>query len=155
MQALLYLMALISLAELIIIIVQTIRLKLRDSRLRGLESNLELIASQRAKELAQREVERAREDAAKRSAAVTAGKIYEQLAPLLPSFKYNPKDARFLGSPIDFIVFDGLSDGRDVTIRLIEVKTGESKLSDRESKVKNAVERCRVSFEVLRIDDRR
>ena len=33
--------------------------------------------------------------------------------PLFPAFRnqFNPKDARFLGTPLDFIVFDGLDEG--------------------------------------------
>jgi predicted Holliday junction resolvase-like endonuclease len=38
---------------------------------------------------------------------VTFGKVTEHFIPDLPDFAYNPKDARFLGSPVDFIVFDG------------------------------------------------
>src|SRR5258705_6864716 len=52
-----------------------------------------------------------REDAVQRSLAVTAGKVHEQLVPYLPEFGFNPKDARFLGSPVDLVVFDGLSAG--------------------------------------------
>ncbi len=50
-----------------------------------------------------------RENAVQRSLAVTAGKVHEQLVPYLPEFGFNPKDARFLGSPVDLIVFDGLA----------------------------------------------
>ncbi len=52
-----------------------------------------------------------RENAVQRSLAVTAGKVHEQLVPYLPEFGFNPKDARFLGSPVDLIVFDGLAAG--------------------------------------------
>src|SRR5438045_7810590 len=52
-----------------------------------------------------------RQDAVQRSQAVTAGKVHEQLVPYLPEFGFNPKDARFLGSPVDLLVFDGLSAG--------------------------------------------
>src|SRR5258705_10475587 len=52
-----------------------------------------------------------REDAVQRSLAVTAGKVHEQLVPYLPEFGFNPKDARFLGSPVALVVFDGLSAG--------------------------------------------
>jgi len=54
------------------------------------------------------------------------GKITEHFIPYLPMFKYNPKDARFIGSPIDFIVFDGLSEGEIRKIVLVEVKAGKS-----------------------------
>jgi len=39
--------------------------------------------------------------------------VNNQLIPFLPEFleKYNPKDARFLGNPIDLIIFDGLDKG--------------------------------------------
>jgi quinol monooxygenase YgiN len=52
-----------------------------------------------------------RQDSLRRSQSVVAGKATEHLAPLLPGFEFDPRDARFLGSPIDFIVFDGLSEG--------------------------------------------
>jgi len=48
-----------------------------------------------------------RRDAVDRSQAVTVGKVTEHIAPYLPDFGYNPKDARFVGSPVDFVVFDG------------------------------------------------
>lgn len=65
-----------------------------------------------------------REDAVLRSQAVTAGKVHEQLIPYLPAFPYNPKDVRFLGSPVDLVVFDGLAEGRVRRIVFVEVKTG-------------------------------
>src|ERR1700694_630246 len=57
-----------------------------------------------------------REDAVQRSLAVTTGKVHEQLIPYLPDFGYNPKDARFLGSPVDLVVFDGLAQGQPVLL---------------------------------------
>jgi predicted Holliday junction resolvase-like endonuclease len=43
------------------------------------------------------------------------GKIAEQIAPLMPGFlaKYNPADARFIGSPIDYLIFRNMSKGDD------------------------------------------
>jgi predicted Holliday junction resolvase-like endonuclease len=57
------------------------------------------------------EEKKIRQDAVKKSEAVTRGKVTEHLIPYFPDFEYNPKDARFLGTPVDFIVFDGLSEG--------------------------------------------
>ena len=92
-----------------------------------------------------------REDAAKRSQATTIGKMTEHLVPFMPDFAYNPKDARFLGSPIDFVVFNGLSEGEMKGVVFIEVKTGEgSSLSARERQVRNAIEDKRVAWELLR-----
>ncbi len=59
--------------------------------------------------LEQKEAE-IREDAIKRHEAVVTGKVTEHFIPYLPEFKYNPKDA-IIGAPIDFVVFDGLSEG--------------------------------------------
>src|SRR5262245_38376169 len=51
-----------------------------------------------------------RGDAVRRSAAVVSGKVTEHLAPYMDGFPYNPRDARFLGAPVDLIVFDGLDE---------------------------------------------
>jgi len=91
-----------------------------------------------------------RQDAIQRSLAVTAGKVYEQLVPYLPNFPFNPKDVRFLGSPVDFVVFDGLSDGQVTRIVFVEVKTGDAQLSGRERRVRDAVQQARVEWHELR-----
>ena len=48
-----------------------------------------------------------RRDAIKKSREILEGRFKEQLVPFLPKFKYNPSDVRFIGSPVDFVVFDG------------------------------------------------
>ena len=80
-----------------------------------------------------------RNDAIKRSQAVSAGKAYEQLAPFLPGFAFDPKDARFLGSPVDLVVFDGMTQGRVRRVVFVEVKTGQSHLSDRERQIRDVI----------------
>jgi predicted Holliday junction resolvase-like endonuclease len=87
-----------------------------------------------------------RRDAVERSRAVTVGKVFEQLVPWLPDFQFNPKDARFLGTPIDFIVFDGLDEGDVRRIVFVEVKTGNSDLSTRERRVRDAIRERRVEW---------
>jgi predicted Holliday junction resolvase-like endonuclease len=94
-----------------------------------------------------------RQDAIQRSLAVTAGKVYEQLVPYLPGFPFNPKDARFLGSPVDFVVFDGLSDGHITRIVFVEVKTGAADLSTRERRIRDTVQDSRVEWYELRGPD--
>ncbi len=89
-------------------------------------------------------------DAVQRSLAVTTGKVYEQLVPYLPDFPFNPKDVRFLGSPVDFVVFDGLSDGHITRIVFVEVKTGAADLSTRERRIRDAVHDSRVEWYELR-----
>jgi predicted Holliday junction resolvase-like endonuclease len=91
-----------------------------------------------------------REDAIRGSQAVTLGKSLEHLIPYFPDFPYNPKDVRFLGSPIDLIVFDGLSEGNLREVVFIEVKTGKSaRLPLREKQLKECLKDRRVSWDLL------
>jgi predicted Holliday junction resolvase-like endonuclease len=99
-----------------------------------------------------REVEESiRQDAVERSRAVTAGKVREHLVPYLPGFPYNPRDVRFIGSPVDLVVFDGLDEGVVRRIVFVEVKTGRADLSRRERLVRDAVLRQAVGWEELRL----
>src|SRR5206468_5961608 len=77
-----------------------------------------------------------RDNAVQRSLAVTAGKVHEQLVPYLPEFGFNPKDARFLGSPVDLVVFDALAAGELRRVVFLEVKSGSAPLTARERQVR-------------------
>jgi predicted Holliday junction resolvase-like endonuclease len=95
-----------------------------------------------------------RQDAANRSYAVNLGKITEHLVPFHAKFPFNPKDARFIGSPIDLIVFDGLDEDKDdITIYFVEIKTGKSRLSARQAKIKSAVEKREIVWYPVNSDD--
>ena len=96
-----------------------------------------------------------RADAVARSQAVTVGKVFEQLVPYLPGFGYNPKDARFLGSPVDFVVFDGLDAGALRRVVFLEVKTGAAGLSARERAVRDAIQSGRIVWDELRVTSKR
>ena len=94
-----------------------------------------------------------RKDAVKRSKAVINGQVAEQIAPFLPDFPANPSDARFIGKPVDFIVFSGLSENEKIDeILFVEVKTGKSLLSEREKEVKKAIEQRKVRYVEFRIN---
>lgn len=80
-----------------------------------------------------------RKDAIDKSSYVTMGKMTEHMVPYLPGFGFNPADARFVGSPIDLIVFDGLGNDEVKKIVFVEIKTGASTLSTRERMVRDAV----------------
>ena len=106
----------------------------------------------------QRVLADARKESVDRSRSTLKGQIAEQLAPLLPGFRYLPADARFLGDPIDYIVFGGYTGVRDshaspdtLEIVLLEVKQGSSTLSGYQRAIARSVEEGRVRFEVLRI----
>ena len=88
-----------------------------------------------------------RSDAIKRSRSVIGGQVAEQVAPFLPGFPCHPGDARFIGKPVDFIAFPGLTEDNTVhEVLLIEVKTGKSALSGREKEVKRAIAEGRVRY---------
>jgi len=101
-------------------------------------------------------------EAAKESSRYSLkGRIGEQMSPLFPEFysKYQPSDARFLGSPIDYIIFKDMSKydrttkAEDVPIDvvLVEVKSGKNTgLTQKERAVRIAVEEGRVSFDVIK-----
>jgi len=108
-------------------------------------------AMQEARALMQRQEKDMRADSVKRSKFVTLGKIAEQFAPYLPGWRYNPNDARFLGSPLDFIVFDGMSDGVINEVVFIEIKTGNAQLSSREQDLQDIICLKKVRYETIRI----
>ncbi len=92
-----------------------------------------------------------RQDAIQRSQSVTIGKITEHFTPYLPGFSHNPKDARFIGSPVDFVVFDGLNEGEIRKIIFVEVKTGNSTLTSRERWIRDAIRSGKVEWIELRL----
>lgn len=101
-----------------------------------------------------RDNSRLRSDAIKRSRSVLGGQLAEQVAPYLPGFPCNPADARFLGKPVDFVAFPGLTEDNTVhEVLLIEVKTGKSALSGREKEIKRAVAEGRVRYVEYRAGD--
>ena len=100
-----------------------------------------------------------RKDAADRSRYVLKGKIAEHMVPLLTDiFKYEPSDARFIGAPIDYLIFDGYTRVKDggseepITVILADIKTGGAKLNKTERKIKEAVEAGRVRWETIHLD---
>ncbi|MBA4069403.1 MAG: endonuclease [Acinetobacter sp.] len=93
------------------------------------------------------------------SRAVLKGKMAEQLAPIMPEFQYLPSDAKFLGDPVDYVVFDGYTDFRDgegdaedIEVILIDIKSGGARLTKGQQAIARAVKEGRVRFETIRID---
>lgn len=93
------------------------------------------------------------------SRAVLKGKMAEQLAPIMPEFRYLPSDAKFLGDPVDYVVFDGYTDFRDgegraedIEVILMDIKSGDARLTKGQQAIAQAVQEGRVRFEILRID---
>ena len=85
--------------------------------------------------------------------------LAEQLAPIMPQFEYLPSDAKFLGDPVDYVVFDGYTDLRDgegraedIEIVLIDIKSGGARLTKGQVAIAQAIQAGRVRFETVRID---
>ena len=94
-----------------------------------------------------------RKEAVLKSRAVLSGMFSEQLAPYLPDFNFKPTEVRFLGKPVDFIVFKGI-DGKEINeIVFVEVKSGKSQLSKVEKSLKKTIENKKVSWEEYRIPE--
>ncbi|KAA8733830.1 endonuclease [Acinetobacter qingfengensis] len=110
----------------------------------------------------QREHEQQLAQAKKRSVntsrAVLKGKMAEQFAPLFPEFEYLPSDAKFLGDPIDYVVFSGYSDYREglldedeLEVVFIDIKSGQARLTKGQQAIAHAIKHGRVRFETIHI----
>ena len=102
-------------------------------------------------------VSAARKDSIKRSRSVLRGQATEHLAPYILK-NTNPKDYRFLGNPIDYVCFEGLSDILDGTsneikhIHFIDIKTGKSTLNKTQRRIRDAIKDSRVQFSLINLD---
>lgn len=99
-------------------------------------------------------VAKARKDSIKRQRSILKGQATEQLAPYINP-NYNPKDYKFMGDPIDYIIFDGMSDlneKEDIVNKIIfmDIKTGTSRLNKVQKKIKEAIDDGRIEFQLYR-----
>ncbi|MSS75271.1 hypothetical protein EXS73_03620 [Candidatus Pacearchaeota archaeon] len=92
-----------------------------------------------------------RQDAIMRSRAVLGGQFSENLAPYLPNFPFSPTECRFIGKPIDFIVFKGADSKQIDEVIFVEVKSGTSTINKHEKNLKEAIEQKRVRWVEYRI----
>jgi Endonuclease related to archaeal Holliday junction resolvase len=94
-----------------------------------------------------------RSDARKRSRTLHMASIMEQLAPLLPGFRYNPKDVQWIGGhgAVDAIVWNGLEAGGEVEIVFLDVKAGpRAGLTGNQRRIRDAIVWKRIAFDVYR-----
>lgn len=82
----------------------------------------------------------------KKSSEVRTGKITEQIAPFLEDYPLNPRTARFIGDPIDFIHFD------EDKVTFVEVKSGKSQLSTKQRRIRDMVKAGKVEFVIYRVE---
>ncbi|MBI2043152.1 hypothetical protein HYT25_02075 [Candidatus Pacearchaeota archaeon] len=94
-----------------------------------------------------------RQDAIAKSRATLGGLFSEQLAPYLPDFPYSPSEVRFLGKPIDFLVFKGADNKNIEEVVFVEVKSGKAKINNHEKNLKETIDKKKVRWEEYRIPE--
>ena len=105
----------------------------------------------------EQELGKARVDAVETSRRVIRGQVAEQLVPFMPGFQWNPSDCKFMGQPVDIIIFEGMSDFRDgmggeITVLLGDIKTGRARTTPVQKAIKRAIEEGRVRWIEIRAE---
>ena len=79
--------------------------------------------------------------------ATNIGFILERLAPTMGSFRFNHNDCRSLFDPIDYVIFEGLSQkGKVDKIFFVDIKTGNARLSSKQREIKAVINDKKVNF---------
>lgn len=89
----------------------------------------------------------ARRDNSKRAGPIISGKVAEHLAAYLPGWprSLNPHDARWIGAPVDYVVFGGLKEAAEVlNLAILDVKAGNSQLNAHQRWIRDAINNDRV-----------
>ena len=104
------------------------------------------------------ELEKTVKESINRSRSVLRGKTTEHFAPITEEFlkEFVPSDAKFIGSPIDYIIFSGagsITDGEEKEIEIVfmDIKTGKAKLTKVQRAIKKAVEERRIRWKTLEL----
>jgi predicted Holliday junction resolvase-like endonuclease len=82
------------------------------------------------------------------SADVKLGAKAENLLPFLETFPYKDDEIKGMFQPIDLIVF------RPDEIVFVEIKSGQSQLSDKQKLIKKLIDEKKVRFEVHRMNEK-
>jgi predicted Holliday junction resolvase-like endonuclease len=111
---------------------------------------IRLVYEKRFRDWRDAETDEIRKSAISQSRAVLGGKFTEQMVPFFPDFKYDPTEVRFIGSPIDMVVFPGLASGDPQEIVILEVKTGKSaQLTPQQKKIRQLIENGMVRWDEI------
>lgn len=122
-------------------------------KISDLNSNIQLLKASHKEEIV-----KTRKDTLNKSRSVLRGQASEHLAPFVIK-NTNPKDYRFMGNPVDYICFEGLSDIIDgnkdeiISVKFIDIKTGKSKLTKTQRRIRDAINSGKITFEVINLDE--
>jgi predicted Holliday junction resolvase-like endonuclease len=86
--------------------------------------------------------------------SILGGLFSEQVAPFLSDFPKDLKasEARFVGKPVDFLIFKGMDEGDINEVVFVEVKTGNSQLTPNERKLKDVINAKQVRWIEYRVN---
>ncbi len=118
---------------------------LSNAELKRKESELISKQQELEKKLEEETLARKKVLSQKKSGEVRLGHIAETLAPFLDQFDFEPERCSFMGQPIDYISFG------DDEITFIEVKSGNSQLSQKQRHIRDLVKAKLVSWKEVRI----
>src|ERR1700737_1923459 len=131
--------------------------RLRDCGLFYLDeftTEAEEIYNQLKDDLAERkkEIKKCKEQISTRSElgakAVNLGFILERLAPSMSAFRFARNDCRSLFDPIDYVIFEGLSEkGAVNNIVFADIKTGAAGLKPRQREIRSLVQTSKAHLE--------
>lgn len=94
-----------------------------------------------------------RADAINRSRASLGGKFSENLSPYFPDFPFHPTEMRWLGSPVDYIVFKGMDHDQIEELIFLEIKSGKSTLTTREKQIRKLIEEKKVAWKEYKVPE--
>lgn len=103
----------------------------------------------------QKNLNRIKRDIAERQRVGIKGKVTESFAPFLEGFPFKASECKFIGDPIDYLVFEGLDERNVKGIHLVEIKSGKSKLSNHQKQIKEIIKNLKsknVSFKEFNFD---
>lgn len=83
---------------------------------------------------------------------IGVGSVIEKIAPIIPNYPLNPKDARYIGgiAPVDIMSLNGYSEDELESITFLEIKTGKrATLARMERNFRDVVKSGSVSYDIL------
>jgi predicted Holliday junction resolvase-like endonuclease len=117
----------------------------------ALEAQATLLRSLKEREdILAKKISQITEKTAITTRATNLGNFLELALPTAKDFRWIVPDSKFLGKPIDLLVFNGLSRGKVESLSFVEVKSGKThRLSDNEKSIRDAIKDHKVSYKVF------
>lgn len=131
--------------------------KLELQHKRDLEKQIDVLSLEMAK-WKDEELGKAIKSSNIKSRSILRGKNAEHYVPFSDDFleEFSPSDAKFLGNPIDYVIFKNASkitdkEEADIEIVFADVKTGKATLTKVQRAVKKAVEEGRIRWRTFEL----